>query len=485
MAHPATSQALVSAKKHLDAIDAIVKSASPAAAACLAPLVAILHNNHSAHFLSQSFGSPVKSDTNEPNPTTALIDEVLEALVPVAKALAAQGQAVSNGAAPSAPAVPTKSERGFTDDEILCSTQSPVSFVSPRGKFMVHCLRSKFALENTSPKGTTTYLIEHKHVRKVLALERGDSNDTKDVMIALDGTAALQVGKQSVKTLLAQVRGKDKPIEVVKRLEMGLDERLEGDGSRDAGQALTAFLELATGTKKASKPKLTGASGFAGVANRGCVKANVKFNQGFLFCVPDGFAFVDRPSLWLPFDDIGDLQLARAEGVGSSFDLMVSTEAGAGGDSYEFGNISREELDGVRRYLAKNCAEAKDEGEPGTADAMDDDEEDDDESDEDDEDFGVEENESESDGEESDDDDEDGDEGDVVEEESDAEEESDGSDGDDLKVTSQKVGEKRKAGGKPDDDAIPGTGVVAEGEEESDEDEDSDEDGAFGVVAAR
>ena len=55
--------------------------------------------------------------------------------------------------------------------------------------------------------------------------------------------------------------------------------------------------------------------GFAGVGGGGCVKANVKFNQGFLFCLPDGLAFVDRPALWLPFDDVSDLRLARAEGA--------------------------------------------------------------------------------------------------------------------------------------------------------------------------
>jgi hypothetical protein len=192
----------------------------------------------------------------------------------------------------------------------------------------VHCLRDRFALESTTGKGTTTYVVRHEHVRRLLYLQRGDSNDTKDVLVSLAPDAALTVGKQSVATLLAQCRGKDKPIEILARREMGLDPRLEsGEAERDPGEALVAMMEMASGVAKATRPKTSGSKGFAGVGGLGCVKANVKFNQGFLFCLPDGFAFVDRPALYLPFDELEDLQLARAEGVGSSFDLIVSRGA--------------------------------------------------------------------------------------------------------------------------------------------------------------
>ena len=380
--------------------------------------------------------------------------DVTQKLVPVAAALAAKangsfksgapsGAGPSGGAAPPE-AAPNARGRGFTEDEILCSTAAPVSFASPRGKFVVHCLRDRFALESTTPKGTTTHVVRHEHVRRLLCLRRGDSNDTTDVVVALSPAAALAVGKQSVKTLLAQCRGKDKPVEIVTRRDMGLDPRLErgGDETRDAGEALVAMLEMASGIVAATRAEpLGGGKGFAGVGGRGCVKANVKFNQGFLFCLSDGFAFVDRPALWLPFDDVSDLKLARAEGVGSSFDVIVSLEPekdGADGDrspsrageSFEFANISREELDGVRRYLAKNCSE-KGEGEAGGKNAEGDDDDafdarsdDDDDDDSDDEDFGVAQD---LDEEESDDDDdsESGDDDDEEEEEaSDSEEDS-------------------------------------------------------------
>jgi hypothetical protein len=202
-----------------------------------------------------------------------------------------------------------------------------------------------------------------------------------------------------------------------------------------------------------------------------------------LFCLPDGFAFVDRPALYLPFDDLADLQLARAEGVGSSFDLIVSrveptsgrgaAESRSQGDAFEFANISREELDGVRRYLAKNCSE-KGEGEAGGKNAEGDDDDafdarSDDDDDSDDEDFGVAQ--------------------DLDEEESDDDDDSESGDDDDEEEEEASDSEEDSADGagrKRARDDIPAATEPAAGEDpesaSEEEEDDSDEDGAFEVV---
>ena len=447
--------------------------------------------------------------------------DVTQKLVPVAAALAAKanesvksgapsGAGPSGGAAPPE-AAPNARGRGFTEDEILCSTAAPVSFASPRGKFVVHCLRDRFALESTTPKGTTTHVVRHEHVRRLLCLRRGDSNDTTDVVVALAPAAALAVGKQSVKTLLAQCRGKDKPVEIVTRRDMGLDPRLNqagsvGDGAerRDAGEALVAMLEMASGVPVATKSR--GApggkqKGFAGVGGGGCVKANVKFNQGFLFCLPDGLAFVDRPALWLPFDDLADLQLARAEGVGSSFDLIVSLEPekdsndspSCAGESFEFANISREELDGVRRYLAKTCSEgagARVGGDGAEDDADDSARADSDDDDSDDEDFGVgvdansDEEETSDDSDSDDDNEDDSDDSDADGDSRDEQEDflqTKSADGAGLKRARDEISELRRGASSEPEPRLAADFSVSRGSEEEEED-DSDEDGAFEVV---
>ena len=445
--------------------------------------------------------------------------DVTQKLVPVAAALAAKanesGSLTKAGPSGGAAMLETARGRGFTEDEILCSTAAPVSFASPRGKFVVHCLRDRFALESTTPKGTTTHVVRHEHVRRLLCLRRGDSNDTTDVVVALAPAAALAVGKQSVKTLLAQCRGKDKPVEIVTRRDMGLDPRLNqagsgGDGAerRDAGEALVAMLEMASGVPVATKSR--GApggkqKGFAGVGGGGCVKANVKFNQGFLFCLPDGLAFVDRPALWLPFDDLADLQLARAEGVGSSFDLIVSLERekdekdandspSRAGESFEFANISREELDGVRRYLAKTCSEgagARVGGDGAEDDAEDSARADSDDDDSDDEDFGVgvdadsDEEETSDDSDSDDDNENDSDDSDADDADGDSRDEQEdflqtkSADGAGLKRARDEISELRR--GASSEPRLAADFSVSRGSEEEEED-DSDEDGAFEVV---
>ena len=443
--------------------------------------------------------------------------DVTQKLVPVAAALAAKanesGSLTKAGPSGGAAMLETARGRGFTEDEILCSTAAPVSFASPRGKFVVHCLRDRFALESTTPKGTTTHVVRHEHVRRLLCLRRGDSNDTTDVVVALAPAAALAVGKQSVKTLLAQCRGKDKPVEIVTRRDMGLDPRFDQNGGagaerRDAGEALVAMLEMASGVPVATKSR--GApggkqKGFAGVGGGGCVKANVKFNQGFLFCLPDGLAFVDRPALWLPFDDLADLQLARAEGVGSSFDLIVSLERekdekdandspSRAGESFEFANISREELDGVRRYLAKTCSEgagARVGGDGAEDDAEDSARADSDDDDSDDEDFGVggdadsDEEETSDDSDSDDADENDSDDSDADDADGDSRDEQEdflrtkSADGAGLKRARDEISELRR--GASSEPRLAADFSVSRGSEEEEED-DSDEDGAFEVV---
>ena len=360
----------------------------------------------------------------------------------------------------------------YDPNEVICATAAPVSFVSPRGKFDILCLPDALVLESTTNKGVTRHVIERQHVRKLMALEPGDSNNTTNVVLAVDPKHALAIGKQSVRTVLLQARSKDKAVDVVVRHPLPAghpeQERLDRlmsvhrDTGADPVSVVVALMEFAAGVKRAARPKV--AKVFAGTGNKGCVPANVKFNAGHLFCLDDGFAFVDRPATYLPFDDIEGMQLQRAEGVSSSFDIVVTPEGG--GAALEFANIPREELDGIRAYLAKRCSEAgegqrgdEDNGsDGGVADALANAESDEDDTDdEDDEDFdGEEEEEEEEDDDDEDDDDEEGGEG----------EESDDEEDDGGKGTAP-VQAKR---GRSDDD--------------DDEEDDSEDDAAFECVPA-
>jgi hypothetical protein len=341
-----------------------------------------------------------------------------------------------------------------------------------------------------------------------MRLDIGDSNNTTYVMIAIDPDHALVAGKQKMPTLLTQVRGKDNPVAAEFLTQNGTcpgravyEERMGKAGDTPAG-AMCCLVELLFGLcaadKKVAAPKTDKV--FAGVGGRGCVKANHKFNQGHLFMFDDGLAFGERPALWLPWSDVADLQLQRADGTSGTFDLRVTPEGSA--VPHEFAAVSREELEEVQRYLAKRCSEAGDEderegvdggdGEDGenAADMLDDVDSDED-SDEDDEDFnaaGVEEDDEDDDDEDGSDDDNGSDE-EGEEDDDDDDDDDDGSGSDDFAVETVPSGRKRARDVDEDDDAvaIPGTGGVQamdeDESEEEEEDEDSDDDGAFEVVA--
>jgi hypothetical protein len=220
-----------------------------------------------------------------------------------------------------------------------------------------------------------------------------------------------------------------------------------------------------------------------------------------LFCLPDGFAFVDRPALYLPFDDLADLQLARAEGVGSSFDLIVSLEPekdsndspSRAGESFEVANISREELDGVRRYLAKTCSEgagARVGGDGAEDDADDSARADSDDDDSDDEDFGVgvdansDEEETSDDSDSDDDNEDDSDDSDADGDSRDEQEDflqTKSADGAGLKRARDEISELRRGASSEPEPRLAADFSVSRGSEEEEED-DSDEDGAFEVV---
>ena len=70
-------------------------------------------------------------------------------------------------------------------------------------------------------------------------------------------------------------------------------------------------------------------------------------NPGFLFPMRSGFAFVERPPLFLPAAAWDGVSLGRAAGTSQTFDLVVGTT--------EFGMISRDEMPALQQYVASRC----------------------------------------------------------------------------------------------------------------------------------
>ena len=389
----------------------------------------------------------------------------------------AAAAAVKNGTSAAVPRVNAAKD--------ATSTARGVSFTAPRGKFDVHAMRDGgIVLENAKNQ----FVLTREDVRRVLELPTGDANDTRFVVVGLNGDGVVN-GKSRCKTLCATFRAKDKLI-CEGQMSDEVKENAEGEPMH-AAEGMFKVLKATCGADKCGSTDP--ARVFAGSKGTGAVQATKGFNSGYLFFLKEGVAFGQSPAMYVHFDDLEDLRVLRAENAGSSsFDLAMTPEDGA---TIEFSNISREELDHVSRYLAKRCTSAddakaateNDDDDDGrrrarAADLLDEDE--DDSSDEDDEDFnGRESDDDESDDDESDDDS-DSDENNDMEyshdnsdevhaDDEDAEEDADVStdDGDRNKRRRVDTDTTILTAPKPNDVAI------------SDDDDDSDsDDNAFAVV---
>jgi hypothetical protein len=71
---------------------------------------------------------------------------------------------------------------------------------------------------------------------------------------------------------------------------------------------------------------------------------NTQVNPGLLFPLRSGFAFVERPPLFLAASAWDGVALGRVAGTNQTFDLVVS--------GVEFGMISRDEMPGLQEYVA-------------------------------------------------------------------------------------------------------------------------------------
>lgn len=84
--------------------------------------------------------------------------------------------------------------------------------------------------------------------------------------------------------------------------------------------------------------------------------ANVKVSSGFLFPLATAFAFLERPALFVPHASVARVEMIRANGVSSTFDVVLELQ---GGERLEFGQIDRAELGRVQSYMARTGLDSK------------------------------------------------------------------------------------------------------------------------------
>ena len=119
-------------------------------------------------------------------------------------------------------------------------------------------------------------------------------------------------------------------------------QRLEGSAAVVLCQAFGAALSPAEVFAVPDANTFTSSEGHSGVG------AYVKASGGFLFPVPAGLCFLETPASFLPLASISSVELARANGASSTFDLYVHCKDGS---TKEFSQISRSEVPAIENYI--------------------------------------------------------------------------------------------------------------------------------------
>lgn len=128
--------------------------------------------------------------------STVPISATASQLIPVAAALAAKPTADGIAKPTAAGAGPNVSAVDYKESDVVCKSTTQISFSTPRGKFECKLVSDgRCVLEQRTAKGVTAYEVRPEHVRRVMRLDIGDSNNTTYVMIAIDPDHALVAGE--------------------------------------------------------------------------------------------------------------------------------------------------------------------------------------------------------------------------------------------------------------------------------------------------
>eukprot|EP00891_Asterochloris_glomerata_P008813 jgi/Astpho2/8813/fgenesh1_pg.00129_%23_14_t len=227
-------------------------------------------------------------------------------------------------------AAPCKQDLGSA----LSTTQ--VSCLHPRGKQELAFVEDRMVLRTKAHDVAVPYSA----IKHVAILERlpGDTKGQVLLFIHLDRSAHIMNGKTPLPAIIMQTLTTDK---------VDLPHPKTA-GGRVQGLASVVLCQIfgIMGVKTFVSPS---EDVFRASAGSMGIEAFVKVTQGSLFLMSTAICFIPKPQLFIPLSDVRTVEVARATGGSSTFDLYVYLNDGT---AHEFSQISRQELNGVMYYIS-------------------------------------------------------------------------------------------------------------------------------------
>ncbi|OMJ66854.1 hypothetical protein SteCoe_36161 [Stentor coeruleus] len=253
--------------------------------------------------------------------------------------------------------------------------------IVPRGKYSLDMFQSFMRLHGK----THNYKIIYKNVTRAFLLPKPDGIHIA-MVIALDSPIrqgntvypfiVVQFSKDSHESTTLNM-----PIEEIKRsFGEELTQTLEGKSFDIMSKLLKAMV----------KTMIIVPGNFKSKNDTSAIKCSVKASEGYLYPLQKSFIFINKPVIYIKFEDIRYIEFARIgeESVATnrSFDINICTKNG----NFQFTGVDREEYQIMLEFLHKKKIQVRNvEEEPKEAESSDDNLNIEDENDSDDESFNA------------------------------------------------------------------------------------------------
>ncbi|EER07769.1 structure-specific recognition protein, putative [Perkinsus marinus ATCC 50983] len=220
-----------------------------------------------------------------------------------------------------------------------------IPIVLPRGHYDLDMFRSSFKLRGKS----FDYTIKYMNVSRMFMLPKPDSVHISFVL-GLD--QPVRQGNTAYSFLVMQY---DKEREV-EDLAINLDdEELEKCKLQKVvnGEKLYAVMGQLF-KHMTGKNVVTPCQDFKASNGYNCVRCSHKANDGFLYPLKKSFLFVNKPVMWIRYDDVLAVEFSRADSGFTQtryFDLKVYRKGE--GQPHDFQQMDRSEYNGLIEFIQK------------------------------------------------------------------------------------------------------------------------------------
>eukprot|EP00361_Fabrea_salina_P003697 CAMPEP_0202425934 /NCGR_PEP_ID=MMETSP1345-20130828/410_1 /ASSEMBLY_ACC=CAM_ASM_000843 /TAXON_ID=342563 /ORGANISM="Fabrea Fabrea salina" /LENGTH=328 /DNA_ID=CAMNT_0049036231 /DNA_START=61 /DNA_END=1047 /DNA_ORIENTATION=- len=232
--------------------------------------------------------------------------------------------------------------RAFSGDAIITLYDLPM--IIPRGKYSLDMFHSFMRLHGK----THNYKIMYKNVTKAFLLPKPDGVHIA-LVIGLETPirqgntlypfVVMQFNKESEESVSLNMA----PEEIKKNFGEEIGEQMEGRTYDIISRLLKAMVKI----------NIIIPGAFRSANDTHAIKCSVKANDGYLFPLQKSFVFINKPVIYIRFEDIRYIEFARVSERSAStirsFDLNVMTKNG----NFTFTGVDRQEYQVLFEFLEK------------------------------------------------------------------------------------------------------------------------------------